>query len=90
MTGCPRGPASAVRDGARVLPAPPCVYAPWGTGGYVTLTWPGGVENHPVRGRAGGGIPVTGDTGDGAVVSYHIKPTPTDYAGISCSGFRAK
>ncbi|WP_328328583.1 serine/threonine-protein kinase [Streptomyces sp. NBC_00455] len=65
-------------------------YAHWKTGGYVTLTYPDDFENHPVRGSVEDSIPVSADPGDWTVVFYHVKSTPTDYASISCSGFRVK
>ncbi|WP_405686360.1 protein kinase [Streptomyces sp. NBC_01387] len=65
-------------------------YTHWRTGDFVTLTYPDDFENHDMNGNVYDSIPVGNDPGDWTVVFYHVKSTPTDYASISCSGFRVK
>ncbi|WP_328537991.1 hypothetical protein [Streptomyces sp. NBC_00344] len=58
-------------------------------GGYATLLYPDDFENR-ADGKGTGSIPVAGDPGDWTGVFFHVEGTPTDYSGISCSGFRVK
>ncbi|NBE50358.1 serine/threonine-protein kinase [Streptomyces boluensis] len=63
------------------------IYKYWKTGGWVELTYPDDFESH-AAGKVWPSIPVENDPGDWTVLFYHVKGSPTDYASISCHGFR--